>query len=115
MNILTESEEFDFDRLKKDLAELGLPDDFSICICKPQKTCWGRYYVGYKTIKNYVFGLSYEQAFPHILHEVIHHYQHWHQTNFRRTYGTMHDAMFTAIYTSKINLWQKMNGLEVSV
>ena len=115
MNILAKTLEFDFDRLKKDLADLELPNDFNISICKIQKTCWGRYYVGYKNIKSYVYGLSYEDAFPHILHEVIHHYQHWHQVGYKRIRGKMHDDTFKALYSNKLKLWQKINGLEVIV
>lgn len=115
MKVLPNSLDFDFDRLTRDLSLLGMPVDFSISIRPEIKTCWGRYYVGDRKIYSYVGGLDYEEAFPHILHETIHHFQHWHQKGFKRVYGKMHDDTFEDWYGEKLAKWQRINRLEVSI
>lgn len=99
------SKPFDYDRLQKDFESLDIPTDFSITILDEIGSYWGLYYTAKKLIKSYVAGLSYETAFPHILHESLHHYQHQHQYGFKRSKGVMHDKVFNELYESKLNEW----------
>lgn len=105
MRVLTTSKPFDYKRLKRDFKALKLPMDFSLVILDEVKSYWGLYYAGKKLIKSYVAGLPYETAFPHILHESIHHFQHRHQKGFVRKFGVMHDSTFLEMYESKLNEW----------
>ena len=105
MKVLVDSKQFDYKRLLRDLHLLHIPTDFSIIILDEIKTYWGSYYSFYGLIKSYVAGLSYETAFPHILHESIHHYQHKHQKDFIRKRGVMHDNTFKILMESKLNEW----------
>lgn len=105
MRVLSSSKNFDYKRLYRDLKLLHLPTDFNIVILDEIKTYWGLYFSGRRLIKSYVYGLSYEVAFPHILHESIHHYQHAHQEGFRRKHGVMHDRTFKLLMEAKFNEW----------
>ena len=96
---------FNYRRLYRDLKLLQLPTDFNLIILDEIKTYWGLYHSSKKLIKSYVAGLSYETAFPHILHESIHHYQHYHQKYFKRKYGVMHDKIFKLLMEAKLNEW----------
>ena len=104
MEILNGSDSnFNYERLQRDLESLEVPTDFSLRVCSPIKSYWGRY----------VAGLTYEAAFPHILHESIHHYQYVHQNGFKRLQGVMHDDVFKSLYESKLNEWELLykNGV----
>ena len=105
MRVLATSKPFDYERLQRDFELLGIPSDFSITVLDEIGSYWGLYYTVKKLIKSYVAGLSYEDAFPHILHESLHHYQHQHQLGFKRSRGVMHDSFFTEMYESKLNEW----------
>lgn len=105
MRVLATSKPFDYKRLQQDFEALGIPTDFSITVLDEIGSYWGLYYAGKKHIKSYVAGLSYEDAFPHILHESLHHYQHQHQHGFKRKQGVMHDSLFLELYESKLNEW----------
>lgn len=105
MRVLRSSKHFDYKRLKRDLHKLQLPTDFTITVLDEINSYWGLYHSGFGVMKCYVYGLSYETAFPHILHEVIHHYQHRHQKGFRRKFGVMHDKSFKLLFESKLNEW----------
>lgn len=105
MRVLATSKPFDYTRLQQDFEALEVPTDFSITVLDEIGSYWGLYYTSKKLIKSYVAGLSYEDAFPHILHESLHHYQHQHQLGFKRSKGVMHDKVFTELYESKLNEW----------
>lgn len=105
MRVHDTTKPFEYTRLQQDLESLGIPTDFSIIISDEIGSYWGLYYPAKKLIKSYVSGLSYETAFPHILHESLHHYQHQHQHGFKRSKGVMHDSFFTELYESKLNEW----------
>lgn len=107
MEILNGSDSnFNYERLQRDLESLEVPTDFSLRVCSPIKSYWGRYFVWGERINAYVAGLTYEAAFPHILHESIHHYQYVHQNGFKRLQGVMHDDVFKSLYESKLNEWE---------
>lgn len=108
MRVLPNSKPFDFERLEKDLVDLDVPTDFDIIIKDPISSYWGLYHSGKQLLKSYVAGLPYEDAFPHILHESLHHYQHRHQDGFRRMHGVMHDSVFNELYESKMNMWTSL-------
>ena len=105
MRVLATSKPFDYKRLERDFEALKLPTDFSITVLDEIGSYWGLYFPRKRLIKSYVAGLSYETAFPHILHESIHHYQHRYQHGFMRKHGVMHDSTFLELYESKLNEW----------
>ena len=95
-------------QLRKDLSKIGLNVDFNLSLRPYSKSYYGRYDVSKSTIILYVQKThkgemySYEDLLLTTIHEAIHCKQ-WHDPNFKRLKGVMHDIEFKRLYTMYSN------------
>lgn len=91
------------DKLRRDITKLGLPIDYEIVLKDYSKSFWARYNPNTQQLILYLEEpkgkrLDYETLFTQALHETIHHYQWYHDPNFHRYKGTMHNDQFKFLY-----------------
>lgn len=89
--------------LRSDLKLLNLPTDFELEFRGYSKCYYGRYYIQDKKIVVFILDergevLPYHEILDTVMHEAIHHYQHYHQKGFVRLKGVMHDMEFHRLY-----------------
>lgn len=90
-------------QLRKDLSKIGLDIDFKLSLRPYSKSYFGRYDINSSTIILYVQKTpkgdmySYEDLLLTTIHEAIHHKQ-WHDPNYKRVRGVMHDLEFKKLY-----------------
>lgn len=87
------------DYLLNTLRRIGLPIDFKLTLRGYSKTYEGRYYVDRKEIVLYHLDprgelLDIENLMATLIHEVIHHFQWYHDKSFKRVRGVMHNTEF---------------------
>lgn len=101
--------------LISDIKLLGLPTDFTLDLKGYSKKYYGRYYSHEKRIVVFIHDqngniLPYHEILDTVLHEAIHHYQHYHEKGFIRLKGVMHNLNFKKMYEEKMS---KLRELEV--
>lgn len=101
--------------LKSDIRLLGLPTDFILDLKGYSKKYYGRYYIHEKRIVLFIHDINgnllpYHELLDTVLHEAIHHYQHYYQEGYVRLQGVMHDLSFKRMYEEKVS---KLRELEV--
>lgn len=90
-------------KLRNDLLEIGLDVEFKLSLRPYSKSYFGRYDINSSTIIVYVQKTpngemySYEDILLTTIHEAIHCKQ-WHDQNFKRVKGVMHDLEFKRLY-----------------
>ena len=90
-------------QLRNDLSKIGLDVEFNLSLRKYSKSYYGRYDVVTSTIIVYVHKnpngdmYSYEDILLTTIHEAIHCKQ-WHDPNYKRLRGVMHDTEFKRLY-----------------
>ena len=90
-------------QLRNDLSKIGLDVKFNLSLRKYSKSYYGRYDVVTSTIIVYVQKnpngdmYSYEELLLTTIHEAIHCKQ-WHDPNYERLRGVMHDTEFKRLY-----------------
>ena len=92
--------------LKSDIKLLHLPTDFELEFRGFSKKYYGRYYIKEKKIVVYILDnngerLPYHEILDTVLHEALHHYQHYHEIGFIRIKGVMHNLKFNKMYEEK--------------
>lgn len=91
-------------QLREDLLNIGLNVDFSFSLRGYSKSYFGRYDIKSSTIILYVYKNSrgdmypYEELLLTTIHEAIHCKQ-WHDPNYKRVRGVMHDLEFKRLYS----------------
>lgn len=101
--------------IKSDLKLLGIPTDFELEFRGYSKTYYGRYYIEEQKVVVYILDevgkqLPYHEILDTVLHEALHHFQHQHDSSFRRVKGVMHNPQFNKMYDTYIN---QLRNLEV--
>ena len=90
-------------RLRNDLSKVGLNVEFTLSLRPYSKSYFGRYDIATSTIILYVNKTpngemySYEELLLTTIHEAIHCKQ-WHDPNYKRVRGVMHDLEFKRLY-----------------
>lgn len=90
-------------RLRNDLSKIGLDVEFTLSLRPYSKSYFGRYDISTSTIIVYVQKTpngemySYEELLLTTIHEAIHCKQ-WHDPNYKRVRGVMHDLEFKRLY-----------------
>lgn len=94
--------------LRNDLSKVGLDVEFTLSLRPYSKSYFGRYDINTSTIIVYVQKTpngemySYEEILLTTIHEAIHCYQ-WHNPEFKRVRGVMHDLEFKRMYNTYSN------------
>ena len=95
-------------RLRNDLSKVGLDDDFTLSLRPYSKSYFGRYDIATSTIILYVYKTPKGEMYPYeellltTIHEAIHCKQ-WHDPNYKRVKGVMHDLEFKRLYAMYSN------------
>lgn len=90
-------------KLRNDLSKIGLNVEFTLSLRPYSKSYFGRYDINTSTIIIYVQKTpngelySYEDLLLTAIHEAIHCKQ-WHDPNYKRVKGVMHDIEFKRLY-----------------
>lgn len=90
-------------RLRNDLSKIGLDVKFTLSLRPYSKSYFGRYDINTSTIIIYVQKTpdgemySYEDLLLTLIHEAIHCYQ-WHNPDYKRVKGVMHNIEFKRLY-----------------
>lgn len=90
-------------RLRNDLSKIGLNAEFTLSLRPYSKSYFGRYDINSSTVIVYVQKTpkgemySYEDILLTTIHEAIHCLQ-WHDPEFKRVRGVMHDLEFKRLY-----------------
>ena len=90
-------------RLRNDLSKIGLDVKFTLSLRPYSKSYFGRYDINSSTIIVYVQKTpsgemySYEDILLTTIHEAIHCKQ-WHDPEYKRVRGVMHDVEFKRLY-----------------
>ena len=90
--------------LRNDLSKIGLDVEFALSLRPYSKSYYGRYDINSSTIILYVQKTpsgdmySYEELLLTTLHEAIHCLQ-WHDPEYKRVRGVMHDTEFKRLYS----------------
>lgn len=93
--------------LKSDIRLLNLPTDFTLEFRGFSSKYYGRYYIKEKKIVVYILDnngdrIPYHEILDTVLHEAIHHYQHYYEIGFVRIKGVMHNVNFKKLYNEKL-------------
>lgn len=92
------------ERLREDLLNIGLVEDFTLSLRPYSKSYFGRFDPNTDTVIVYVQKTpegslySYRELLLTTIHEVIHCKQ-WHNPEFKRVKGVMHDPEFKRLYS----------------
>ena len=95
-------------QLRSDLLEIGLDVDFTLSLRPYSKSYFGRYDIASSTIILYIQKTpegemySYEDLLLTTIHEAIHCKQ-WHNPDYKRMRGVMHDTEFKRLYAMYSN------------
>lgn len=96
--------EYLHDSLLQDLRAIGIQENFNLDIKPYSKTFFGRYNPNTDTVILYVYQdkdcsrlYDYEDLLLTAIHEIVHYIQ-WHDPNFTRRKGIMHDPEFYSLY-----------------
>ena len=90
-------------RLRNDLSKIGLNEEFTLSLRPYSQSYFGRYDIATSTIILYVNKTPNGDMYPYedllltTIHEAIHCKQ-WHDPNFKRRKGVMHDTEFKRLY-----------------
>ena len=90
-------------KLRNDLSKVGLDVDFTLSLRPYSKSYFGRYDIASSTIILYVYQTPngvmypYEDLLLTLIHEAIHCKQ-WHDPNYKRVRGVMHNLEFKRLY-----------------
>lgn len=111
-----------YHRLKHDLRNIGIKEDFELELKPYSKTFYGRYDPNRNTIILYVYEdssctrfIPYKELFLTLVHESIHCIQ-WHDKSFVRVKGVMHNEEFHRLYNYyKLRAESLLSFKEVSV
>lgn len=93
-----------YHRLKHDLRNIGIKEDFELELKPYSKTFYGRYDPNRNTVTLYVYEdssctrfIPYKELFLTLVHEAVHCIQ-WHDKSFVRVKGVMHNEEFHRLY-----------------
>ena len=95
-------------QLKEDISRIGLTEEFNLSLRPYSKTYFGRYDPNTSTVIIYVQKNTEGDLYPYVdlllttVHEVIHCVQ-WHDPNFKRVKGVMHNTEFKKLYARYSN------------
>lgn len=105
--------------LMSDLKLTGIPTDFELVLKDYSSTCYGKYLKSKKLIIIYVYMdkecttlFPYEEILDTLVHEAVHHFQHYYEEDFVRYKGVMHNPNFYKYYNKYVDKL-KQYGIEV--
>jgi hypothetical protein len=103
-------------RLYRDIRVLGLPTDFTLEIRGYSKTKFAMYEPHNRKVILYPLQstegkkYSYTTLLMQTVHEALHHYQWWHDPNFIRVKGVMHNLQFKVSEKEyRVKVYQLLN------
>lgn len=106
--------------LMSDLKLTGIPTDFELVLKDYSSTCYGKYLKSKKQIIMYIYYdrecttlFPYAKLLDTLVHEAVHHYQHYYEEDFVRYKGVMHNPNFYKYYNQFVDKLLEY-GIEVS-